>query len=117
MNTPSIQQQRLTRPTCPSCGRVFQSGATWQGSNFCRGLLLLAFIKDTPGLTAWELSQASGIPYEDTKKGLDKLRNYDVVTTEKEAIEGDRFRYRYSTGSISGRQRFLDAMSHAEALR
>ena len=112
----SLQQQRLTRPTCPSCGRVFLSGATWQGANYCRGLVLLTFIKNTPGLSAWELSQASGIPYEDAKKGLAKLREYDAVTTEREDIEGDQFRYRYSTGSISGRQRFLHAMSHAEAL-
>ena len=103
-------------PACPSCGRVFQSGMSWAGANFCRGLLLLAFIKNTPGLSAWELSQTSEIPYDDAKKGLDKLRDYDAVSTEREELEGDRFRYRYSTGSMCTHQRFLDAMSRAEAM-
>ena len=103
-------------PTCPSCARIFKPGATWQGSNFCRGLFLLQFVYDAPDLSAWELSQLSGLPYEDAKKGLEKLRDYDAVATVREEIEGDRFRYRYSTGGTSDHQRFLDAMSHAEAL-
>ena len=117
MNTSSIQQPRLTRPTCPSCGRIFKPGSSWAGSNYCRGLFLLGFINDNPGLSGWELSEVSGLPYGDATRGLTKLREYDAVATEKEDIEGDRFRYRYSTGSIPGRGSFLSAMSHAEALQ
>ena len=113
----SIQHHHIERPKCPSCGRVFQSSASWAGANFCRGLLLLVFIEDTPGLSAWELSQLSGLPYEDTKKGLEKLREYDAVATVREEIEGDRFRYRYSTGGTSDHQRFLDAMFRTEAIQ
>ena len=115
----SIQQTPRTRPTapaCPSCGRICEPGKTWKGANYCRGLALLAFIAQAPGLSAWELSKLSGLPYKDTTRGLEKLREYGAVTTEREEIEGDRFRYKYFTGSISARQGFLDAMSHAEPL-
>ena len=118
----TIQQQPLKRPikhpACPSCQRVFKPGATWAGSNFCRGLLLLTFIQNKPGLSAWELSQASGVPYTDTTRGLAKLKEYGVVSTESEdRIEGG-FRYRYCPSDDTiAHERFLETLRRVEALQ
>ena len=113
-----IQQPQRTRPTCPSCRRVCEPGATWKGANYCRGLVLLGFIKDTPGATGWELSQASGVPYTDTTRGLAKVKEYGVVNTESEdRIEGG-FRYHYwPSDDDAAHERFLGALRRVEALQ
>ena len=121
MNIPSIQQHQRTGPTipaCPGCGRVCTPGSTWKGANYCRGLILLSFIKATPGLTGWELSQASGVPYTDTTRGLAKLKEYGVVSTESEdRIEGG-VRYRYwPGGDDNAHDRFLETLQRVEALQ
>jgi hypothetical protein len=105
-------------PACPSCGRTCEPRATWRGANYCRGLILLQFIEHKPGLSGWELSQSSGIPYTDARRGLAKLGEYGVVKTEsEERIEGG-FRYRYwPAGSPKVRQRFLAALGRVEALQ
>jgi hypothetical protein len=54
------------RAFCPSCRRICEPGITWEGANYCRGLILLRFIKEKPGFSGWELFQASGILYTDT---------------------------------------------------
>jgi hypothetical protein len=83
------------KAACPSCGRACELGATWKGANYCRGLVLLQVINDNPGLSAWELSQISGVPYTDATRGLAKLREFKVVSTEsEERLEGG-IRYRY----------------------
>jgi hypothetical protein len=113
---PSNPQNALS-PACPSCGRVFQPGATWAGANYCKGLALLPFIQGTPGKSAWELSQASGLPYPDTTRGLAKLRGYNAVCTESEERVQGGVRYRYwPAGGAVARQRFLESVRLAEAL-
>jgi hypothetical protein len=94
-------------PRCPSCARAFTPGSTWKAANYCRGLLLLQFIDERPGLTGWQLSQQSGIPYTDATRGLAKLREYHLVRTEDEEREagGVRFRY-YPADDPAGRKRF-----------
>jgi hypothetical protein len=105
-------------PLCPSCGRAFEPGMTWPGANFCRGLTLLRFIEDQPGLSAWELSQASSIPYADTTHGLAKLREYRVVRAESEEREAGGVRYRYwSISNPAVRARFVETLRRVEALR
>ena len=105
-------------PVCPSCGSTCAPGATWKGANYCRGLVLLRFIDETPGLSGWELSQASGIPHADTTRGLAKLKEYGVVATESEdRIEGG-FRYRYyPSDDTVAHERFLTTLQRVEALQ
>ena len=118
MNTSSIQPRHRTRPTCPSCGRVCEPGATWKGANYCRGLILLGLIKDTPGLTGWELSQASGLPYPDATRGLTKLREYSVVSTESEERIQGGVRYRYwPSGDTTAHELFLETLRRVESPR
>ena len=86
-----------TDPKCPSCGEVFEMGVFWQGANFCRGLFLLGVIAETPGLSAWELSDLSGIPMKDAQRGLEKLRSWDVVGyAAEDRGDGETFRYRFT---------------------
>jgi hypothetical protein len=110
----SIAQKR---PHCPSCGRVCEPGTTWKGSNYCRGLVLLRFIEDQPGLSGWELAQISGVPYTDATRGLAKLREHGVVRTESEERDQGGIRYRYRPdGGAPARARFMEALRRAEAL-
>jgi hypothetical protein len=104
-------------PHCPSCKKTFEAGTTWTGANYCRGLALAVCIKDKPGLSAWELSKASGIAYGDVHAGLLKLRDFGVVSVESEerATGGERYRY-YATGDPAARARFLEALRRVEAL-
>jgi hypothetical protein len=107
----------LTKTICPSCGRLCEPAATWKGANYCRGLILLRFIEDQPGLSGWELSQTSGIPYTGATRLFAKLREYGVVTTEAEEREAGGFRYRYwPAGGAVARQRFVEALRRVEAL-
>jgi hypothetical protein len=104
-------------PACPSCGRVCELGATWKGANYCRGLILLRFIEDRPGLSGWELSQASGVPYTDAVRGLAKLREFGIVRTRSDEREQGGQRYRYwANGSTAVRARFVEAVRRAEVL-
>jgi hypothetical protein len=84
-----------TYPVCPQCNRAFAPGQWWQGANYCRGLFLLNEIYVKSGLSAWELSQESGMAYRDVTKGLQKLRDWDIVVTETEEREQGGIRYRY----------------------
>ena len=114
----SIQQPQLTRPTCPSCGRVCTPGSTWKGANYCRGLILLTFIRDKPGLTTWELSQASGNPYTDSSRGLAKLREFSVVSNESEERIQGGVRYRYwPSDDDDAHERFLATLRRVESLQ
>jgi hypothetical protein len=84
-------------PTCPSCKRECTPYASWPGANYCRGRVLLPWIARQPGLSAWELAQASGLSYEDTQRALIKLRQGGLVLTASEPrAQGDGFRYRYT---------------------
>lgn len=76
----------MSSPFCPSCDRPCKRGATWHGANYCRGLALLRYIEDQPGLSGWELAQLSGIPYSDATRGLAKLREFEVVEVAQEAL-------------------------------
>jgi hypothetical protein len=104
-------------PACPSCGRVSEPGTTWKGANYCRGLVLLRVIGDKPGLSAWELSQISHLPYTDATRGLAKLREYGVVSieTEERAQGGMRYRY-WPAGDPAIRAGFVEAVRRVEGL-
>jgi transcription initiation factor IIE alpha subunit len=98
-------------PTCPSCGRGFEPGAAWTGSNHCKALLLLRSIEDQPGLSRWELCQAGGLVYNDTPRALERLREHRVVTAEAEEREADGVRYRYYPADDPvARARFMEAL-------
>lgn len=84
-----------TLPKCRFCGREFRQGEWWSWANMCRASHLLPIIVDNPGLSAWELSQVSGLNYQDTSKGLQKARDGGLVTTEAEDREAGGIRYRY----------------------
>ena len=85
-----------TKPECSICHRVFARGVTWSGSNFCRALFLADYIADgNEGLSGWELSQATGLEYQDTVRGMTKARAYGVIDARAEVKEGGGVRYRY----------------------
>jgi hypothetical protein len=106
------KETRRAPPVCPSCGRTFAPGSTWAGANYCRGLILLRFIDDRPGLSGWELSKASGVPYTDATRGLSKLREYDLVRTVEEEREAGGVRYRYfPVNDPARRERFRSVCS------
>jgi hypothetical protein len=114
MDTTTTQKN----PACPSCGRTCELGTTWRGANYCRGLILLQFIEDNPGLSGAELSEASGIPYTDATRGLAKLREYGVVSTESEERSEGGFRYRYwPAGDTAAFARFMSTLQRVEALQ
>lgn len=82
---------------CPDCGREFAPGATWPSANFCRAAFLLPIIAESPNLSAWELSQRTGMPYRATVKALEKAREWGALQWDSEPREdGDGVRYRYS---------------------
>ena len=82
-------------PVCPSCGERFAPGQWWTGANYCRGLFLLSAIGGNPGSSAWELSQATSMPYRDVTKGLQKLREWALVGLVAEERDQGGIRYRY----------------------
>ncbi len=87
-----------TFPVCPSCERTFAPGIWWDGANYCRGVFLLGAIYDNPGLSAWELSERTGMPYRNVTSGLQKLRQWssvDIVQAESEERDSGGIRYRY----------------------
>jgi hypothetical protein len=104
-------------PRCPSCGRTSEEAATWAGANYCRGLALLRFIEDQPGLSGWELAQVSGMPYPEATRGLEKLRGKGAVAAQAEerADVGFRCRY-YPAGDPAARARFVEAVRRVESL-
>ena len=78
----------------------------------------MEFIEDTPGLSGAEMAKVSGVPYTDAVRGLAKLKEFGVVTTESETISEDRIRYRYFPGDDpDAREHFLAAMRNAETIR
>ena len=83
---------------CPHCARQFSPGTHWPGANFCRALFLLPYIEEHPGLSAWELSQATGMMYGDVTGALQKARERGAVLYTEEGREqgGVRFRYHVS---------------------
>jgi hypothetical protein len=84
------------KPACSICHRAFARGITWSGSNFCRALFLVDYIADgNEGLSGWELSQGTGIEYQDTVRGMSKARAYRVIEARAEVKEGGGARYRY----------------------
>lgn len=114
---PRRKGQAPRYPVCPSCGRVCAPGATWKGANYCRGLILLRFIEDEPGLSGWELAQVSSMPYPETVRGLEKLREWGVVATESEDRDQGGFRYRYWTADYPAvRAHFVEVLRRVESL-
>jgi DNA-binding IclR family transcriptional regulator len=104
-------------PSCPSCGRQCEPGVTWKGANYCRGLILLRFIEDQPGLSGWELSQLSSVPYSDATRGLSKLREWKLVRPDSEDRGDGTIRYRYWPINDSGlRARFMEVVRRVELL-
>jgi DNA-binding transcriptional ArsR family regulator len=80
---------------CPGCGRELLPESNWSQVNFCRALTLMPWIKDHSGLSAWELSKASGFAYSQVSKAVVKLRDLELVMAEPEAREAGGYRYRY----------------------
>ena len=85
------------KPQCPSCRREFVQGVTWKGSNYCRALYFMDFIviDGNEGMSGWELSEATGLAYQDTVRGLSKAREWKVVDARPEVKDGGGVRYRY----------------------
>ena len=88
-------------PVCPQCGRAFEPGAAWHGSNFCKARFLIEYVRGFPGKTAWEISQDSGMLYDDVAKGLTKGRALGLFLTESEERRQGGVRYRYWVGERS----------------
>lgn len=103
-------------PTCSSCGRTCRPGATWAGANYCRGLILLDYIEDTPNLSAAELAQVTGMSFKSVTRALLRLREYDLLITTPEDRGDGSYRYRYEfNGDLEARQHFVEATSKVEA--
>ena len=87
---------QATYPACRYHGEVFVPGETWKRSNFCRAAYLTEVIRETPGLSAWELSNHAGMLYSDVVRGLNKAREWGLVEydVEERTQGGKRFRYR-----------------------
>jgi hypothetical protein len=81
---------------CPSCGRNLLAAASWHGANWCRAAYLVKYIRDHAGSSTWELSQATGLGYDQTLKGMTKARELLAVkwTSEERGVD-EGFRYRY----------------------
>ena len=97
----------MSAPSCPDCKREFQPGASWPNANYCRSAFLLPYISENPGLSTWELSQQTGMPYSDVGRALQKAREWNALMWDEEPREngeGVRYRYRVVPGyeSISG---------------
>jgi len=84
---------------CQFCGREFKQGVWWTGANYCRAAFLLDYIEDHPGQSAWEISQETGMSYQDTTRGLQKARDWHLVETEAEERSAGGTRYRYTVKS------------------
>ena len=88
----SAAAQPLTEAlACPTCGRVFKSDKTVS--------LLLAYVAENPGHSAWELSVATGIDYRDASRALRKARAWGAVEWDVEVREAGGTRYRYRVAS------------------
>lgn len=83
-------------PSCSHCQREFRPGDFWNGANYCRGLFLFETLlhHDSPA-TTWELCQETGMPYADAGRAMLKLREYGLVTFDKEERPGGGERFRY----------------------
>ncbi len=82
--------------SCPDCGREFAPGVSWPNANYCRASFLLPVIAESPNLSAWELSQRTGMAYQATVKALEKAREWNALQWFEEPREdGDGVRYRY----------------------
>ena len=83
-------------PSCPACKRRFEPGVSWAHANYCRASFLLPYIADNPGLSTWELSQQTGMPYSDVGRALLKARDWNALMWDEEPREsGEGVRYRY----------------------
>jgi hypothetical protein len=80
---------------CPGCGRELLPESNWSQVNFCRALTMMPWIASNSGLSAWELSKASGFAYSQVSKAVVKLRDLELVLAEPEAREAGGYRYRY----------------------
>lgn len=88
-------------PQCSDCGRRFEPGTYWSGSNYCKASFLLRYIVANPGRSTWEISQAVGMAYGEVSRALLKAREYGALEWDAEAregAEGFRFRYRVAPG-------------------
>ena len=89
-----------TKPACPICGRVFETGVSWLGSNFCKAAFLLPVIAENPGITAWNLSELVGLPYESVSKALQKAREWELLTFTQEERDQGGTRYHYTVTAL-----------------
>ena len=86
----------MNTPSCPDCQRRFEPGASWPHANYCRAAFLLPYIAELPGLSTWELSQETGMPYSDVGRALQKAREWHALMWDEEPRgDGDGVRYRY----------------------
>lgn len=85
-----------TYPVCGYCNRSFGPAESWHGSNYCRAVFLLEFIGEHPGLSAWEIAKASGMPYAGVTRGLEKAREWELLECVTEEREQGGIRYRYT---------------------
>ena len=85
----------ITTPACPCCGREFKPGVFWDNANYCRARFLLEYIEDHSGKSTWEISKATGMPYSDATRGMQKAREWALVDMKQEDREQGGTRYRY----------------------
>lgn len=81
---------------CPSCRREFKPNVSWGDSSSCSAFFLALFIADEPGMSAYDLSQTSGLAYSATTAGLKRARENNLFRLEQEDRAEGGFRYRYS---------------------
>ena len=86
---------QATKMLCKTCGRPFGLDQAWMGINYCRARLLVEVVRNAPGLSAWELSRLSGLPYGETNRGLTKGRDWGIFDLVQEDRTQGGFRYRY----------------------
>ena len=55
----------------------------------------MGFIEDSPGISAWELSELTGMSYQNASRGLTKLRDHQVVEFRSEERDNGGIRYRH----------------------
>lgn len=82
-------------PVCNHCGRTLEQGVSWPNISACRLSFLLPLVADCPGLSAAELSNASGLDYKATSSAMAKARELAVVISTPEDRGDGTMRYRF----------------------
>lgn len=84
-------------PKCSHCQREFRPGDSWSNANFCRALFLYETLlrHESDPQTTWELCRATGMPYDEGVRAMQKLDQYGLVEHEEEERPGGGRRFRY----------------------